>query len=101
MSSDHGVSDEKLLALASWATSELFDESERTVLEYTDAITLSERDVDDELYARVAALLPPDQLVELTFAIAYENLLSKFHRAFRVESGNFCRIVVPTAMPGA
>ncbi len=86
MCSELGVSDEKILALNEYATSPLYDERERAALEYADAITLSDRDVDDELFARVRGLFDEEALVELTAIIAWENSSSKFNRALRVPS---------------
>lgn len=86
MGSDLGVSDEKILALNEYATSPLYDEKERIVLEYADAITLSDRDVGDGLFGRVKLLFDEDAVVELTAAIAWENASSKFNRALRVPS---------------
>jgi alkylhydroperoxidase family enzyme len=78
--------DEKILALESYATSPLYDERERVALEYAEAITLSERDVDDELFERVRRFFDDDAVVELTAVIAWENSSSKFNRALRVPS---------------
>ncbi len=86
MSSELGVADEKILALEDYAYSPLYDEKEKTVLEYADAITLSDRDVDNELFARVKGFFDDDAIVELTAAIAWENSSSKFNRALRVPS---------------
>ena len=86
MSSELGVPDEKILALESYATSPLYDETERVALEYADAITLSERDVDDELFERVRRFFDDDAVVELTAVIAWESSSSKFNRALRVPS---------------
>ncbi len=86
MGSALGISDEKILALEDYATSHLYDEKERTALEYADAITLSERDVDDELFGRVERFFDGDALMELTATIAWENASSKFNRALRVPS---------------
>ena len=66
MGSALGVSDEKILALADYRTSPLYSEAERAALEYADAVTLSDRDVDDELFARVRRFYDDDALVELT-----------------------------------
>jgi alkylhydroperoxidase family enzyme len=81
-----GVSDEKILALPDYATSPLYSEAERAALEYADAVTLSDRDVDDALFARVRRFYDDDALVELTAIVAWENASSKFNRAFRVPS---------------
>jgi alkylhydroperoxidase family enzyme len=84
--SELGVSNEKILALGDYATSTLYDERERTALEYADAMTLSDRDVQDELFVRVRRFFDDDAVVELTAAIAWENSSSKFNRALRVPS---------------
>jgi alkylhydroperoxidase family enzyme len=81
-----GVSDEKILALADYATSPLYTEAERVALEYADTITLSDRDVGDDLFARVRQLYDDDTVVELTEIIAWENASSKFNRALRIPS---------------
>jgi len=81
-----GVSDEKILALADYATSPLYTEAERAALEYADTITLSDRDVGDELFARVRRFYDDDAVVELTEIIAWENASSKFNRALRIPS---------------
>jgi alkylhydroperoxidase family enzyme len=84
--SDLGVSDEKILALDDYATSPLYDEKERAALEYADRITITDRDVDDELFDRLRGYFDEDALVELTATIAWENSSSKFNRALRVPS---------------
>jgi alkylhydroperoxidase family enzyme len=81
-----GIPDEKLAAIGDHATSPLFDEAERAALAYADAMTFSDRDVDDSLFARVREHFDEDQIVELTAAIAWENASSKFNRALRVPS---------------
>jgi len=80
------VSEEKILALADYATSPLYTEAERVALEYADTITLSDRDVGDELFARVRRFYDDDAVVELTEIIAWENASSKFNRALRIPS---------------
>ena len=86
MSSELGVLEEKILALDEYADSLLYDAKEKAALEYADAITLSGRDVDDELFARVRGYFDDEELVELTAVIAWENSSSKFNRALRVPS---------------
>jgi len=83
-----GLSDARILALDDYEGSELFDEREKTALEYADAITLSDRDVEDALFERLREFFDQDAIIELTAAIAWENASSKFNRALRVESQN-------------
>jgi alkylhydroperoxidase family enzyme len=101
VSRDHATTDEKLYDIGAYATSPHYDERERAALEYADEMTLSDRDVDDALFARVSGHYSPEEIVELTGTVALENFLSKFHRTLRVESQGFCRLVVPLAtQPG-
>jgi alkylhydroperoxidase family enzyme len=88
VSSDLGVSDEKILALNEYATSPLYDERERAALEYAERMTITDQDVDDELFSRLRQFFDEDALVELTATIAWENSSSKFNRALRVPSQN-------------
>jgi alkylhydroperoxidase family enzyme len=81
-----GVPEEKILALPDYATSPLYGDAERVALEYADAMTLSDREVDDALFARLRRFYGDDALVELTALIAWENASSKFNRALRVPS---------------
>ena len=59
---------------------------ERAALEYADRMTITGREVDDELFARLRRLFDDDALVELTAIIAWENASSKFNRALRIPS---------------
>jgi alkylhydroperoxidase family enzyme len=92
--SEAGLSDEKIQALDDYASAApvdgvpMFDARERLALEYADAITLSDRDVEDELFERLQQHFSNEAIVELTAVIAWENASSKFNRALRVESQN-------------
>jgi alkylhydroperoxidase family enzyme len=86
VSSALGVPDEKILALEDYANSPHFTPAERIALQYADAITLSDQDVDDALFAQLRQHYDEDQIVELTMAIAWENASSKFNRALRIPS---------------
>lgn len=86
MSSKLGVSDAKIDALPDYASSDLYTEAERAALEFADSMTISGRDVGDELFARLRTFYDDDALVELTATIAWENSSSKFNRALRVPS---------------
>lgn len=54
-------------------------------------MTLSDREVGDELFARVHRFYDDDAVVELTAIIAWENASSKFNRALRVPSQGLWR----------
>lgn len=86
-----------MLALGDHAGSPLFTDAERAALAYADAITLSDRDVDDALFARLQTHFDDDAIVELTAAIAWENASSKFNRALRIPSQGLWRRGTPPA----
>ena len=88
MGSELGVAEEKILALADYATSPLYTEAEQVALLYADAMTITGREVTDELFARLREFYTDDAIVELTAVIAWENSSSKFNRALRVPSQN-------------
>ena len=88
MSSSLGVSDEKIDALPDYANNDLYSEAERVALEFADAMTITGRDVSDELFARLRRFYDEDAVIELTATIAWENASSKFNRALRVPSQN-------------
>ena len=77
---------EKLDALLNYATSPLFNAEERVALEYAESMTITGREVSDELFARLREFYDNDSIVELTAIIAWENASSKFNRALRVPS---------------
>ena len=86
MSSQLGVSEEKIDALHNYANSDLYSQAERVALEFGDAMTITGRDVSDELFERLRMFFDEDALVELTATIAWENASSKFNHALRVPS---------------
>jgi len=90
-----GVAQDKLLALEDWRESDLFEERERIALEYAEAVTFSEREVDDELMTKVRAHFDDDAVIELSALIAFQNLSSKFNAALAVPPQGFCRLAVP------
>src|SRR6516165_1421429 len=84
-----GTSTDKIDTLSDYAKSPLFSDAEKVALEYADAITVTDRDVDDELFARLQQHYDDDTIAELTMIIAWENASSRFNRAFRIPSQGF------------
>ena len=93
-----GVSEDKLWALEDWRMSNLFDERERVALDYAEAITCSDREVDDALMGRVRQHFDDDAVIELSALIAFQNMSSKFNAALAVPPQGFC--LPGPAMPG-
>jgi alkylhydroperoxidase family enzyme len=84
--SELGISNEKIEALPEYSSSPLYSEAERVALSYADAMTITGRNVDDQMFQRIRELYDDDAIVELTAIIAWENASSKFNRALRVPS---------------
>jgi AhpD family alkylhydroperoxidase len=84
-----GLPEQQLRELSSWRESPRFDPLERLVLAYAEAMTRTPVDVPDELFARLREHLDGRQLVELTMAIAMENMYSRFNWALGIEGQGF------------
>jgi alkylhydroperoxidase family enzyme len=83
------VSEEQLRELSTWRDSERFDELERLVLEYAEAMTRTPVDVSDALFARLREHFDERQIIELTMAIGLENLYSRSNWALGIEGQGF------------
>jgi len=60
-----GIPEDKIEALWKWQESLLFDQKERVALEFAEAVTHSERNVDDELIAQVKEHFDDDTVVDV------------------------------------
>jgi AhpD family alkylhydroperoxidase len=85
-----GVDNSKLEALINWKESPLFDESEKVVLEFAEAMTLSNLKVDDDLMERLKAIFKEDGIIELTAIISFQNMSTKFNTALGIPPQGFC-----------
>ncbi len=83
---------DKVAAVTTWRDSTLFSASEQVALDYAEAITCTDRQVDDVLFAKVKEHFTEPQIVELTAAIAWENFRSKFNPTLGVEAQGFCLV---------
>jgi len=83
---------DKVAEVLSWRDSKLFSEAERVALEYAEAITYTDRQVDDALFAQVKKHFTEAQIVELTAIVALENFRSKFNPPLGIEAQGFCMV---------
>ncbi|GAA4393562.1 carboxymuconolactone decarboxylase family protein [Tsukamurella soli] len=93
-----GFTDDELLALPHYRTSELFTEREKAALDYTVAVMRTPVEVTDELFARVREHFSDKQIVEMTAFLTMVNL-DRFNAAFGVGSAGFSEgaVCVPPA----
>lgn len=87
-----GVSEAQLAALPQFEDSDAFDDRTKAALAYAEAMTRSDRGVDDALFARVRRHFDEDALIELTALVAFQNMSSKFNAALGVQAQGFCGV---------
>jgi AhpD family alkylhydroperoxidase len=83
---------DKVNKLEHWRDSAAFNGKEKIALEYTEAVTYSDRQVTDELMEGLKGFFNDDEIVELTGLIAFQNLSSKFNSALDVPPQGFCKL---------
>ncbi|GIW19110.1 MAG: hypothetical protein KatS3mg064_2267 [Tepidiforma sp.] len=79
-----GLSDEKIVALHHWKTSPLFNETERAILEYVDAVNASGHPAQ-EVHDRLAALVPAGTIVGVNLLTGFYGMTARFLAAMEVE----------------
>jgi len=79
----NGLSAEQIEAVANWRQSAVFDDVQRAVLGYTDAM-MSREGVDDDTFAALARHFSPREIVELTMTVSFYNGTVMNTRALRV-----------------
>jgi alkylhydroperoxidase family enzyme len=84
-----GADPDKVRSVDRWRDSPLFDERERTALEYTDAATASPVEVSTELVERLHRFFDDAQIVELASWVALENFRSRFNAGLGLRSQGF------------
>lgn len=84
-----GVTEEQILTLSAYETSDAFDDEERLVLDFAAALTETPAAVTDELRARVEERFSKAQIVELASMIAWENHRARLNRALGVRAVGF------------
>jgi alkylhydroperoxidase family enzyme len=80
-----GVPDEKVQAVAYWEVADCFDDLERAVLAYTDALVLGGGRVHDEVFATLKKHLADEQILELTYTTCLYDMHATMAKALRVE----------------
>jgi len=83
-----GFTDEELLALPGYQSSDLFTEQEKAALDYTVAVMRTPAEVTDELFDRMKAHFSDKQMVEITALLTLVNV-DRFNAAFGIGSAGF------------
>ena len=83
-----GLSDEELLALPRYQSSDLFTEQEKAALDFTAGVMRTPVDVTDEVFARMRRHFADKQIVEITALLTLVNV-DRFNAAFGIGSAGF------------
>lgn len=86
---ESGVTEVQLRELPNFRESDAFDDDEKLVLEYAEGITRTPVEVPDELFERLRGRFDEEQILELTWAAAIENLRARFNWALGIDSQNY------------
>lgn len=92
-----GLTDSQLRALPGFRESGEFSASERLVLEFAEAMTLTPTQVSDDLRRALLAEWSMAQLTELAASIAWENHRARLNQALGIRpagfsDGSFCAV---------
>jgi alkylhydroperoxidase family enzyme len=95
-----GFSDEELLALSRYQSSDLFTDREKAALDYTVAVMRTPVEVTDDLFTRMRSYFDERQLVAITALLALVNV-DRFNAAFGIGSAGFSEgmVCVPPDRP--
>jgi len=95
-----GFSDEELLALPRYQSSDLFTDREKAALDYTVAVMRTPVEVTDDLFTRMRSYFDERQLVAITALLALVNV-DRFNAAFGIGSAGFSEgmVCVPPDRP--
>jgi AhpD family alkylhydroperoxidase len=84
-----GMSRERITDLDDYATSGRYTDDERAALAYADAMIDTPLTVTDEMVADLADRFGDEALVELTYAVALEQMRSRFNHALGITAQGF------------
>lgn len=93
-----GVPIAKVREVGRWRDSDVYDERERLVLEYADAVNSTPSVVTDDLAARLQRTFSEKERVELAGWVALENMRSRFNAGLGLRSEGFsdkCEVPLP------
>jgi alkylhydroperoxidase family enzyme len=82
---DLGVAEEKIEAIPNWSVATCYDETERTVLAYTDCLVYDHGRVPEALFAVLREQLSDEEILELTYITTLYFGHAVMSRALRTE----------------
>jgi alkylhydroperoxidase family enzyme len=93
------VSEEKIAAVPHWEVATCFNEQERTVLAYTDYLTLQNGRVPDPVFDKLKSFLSDEEILELTYITCLYDMHAVMTRALKLEFDDRDDPIVEVAAP--
>ena len=94
-----GFSEEQISAIASWNSSDCFDELQRAVLAYTDDLVMGGGRVPDGTFNLLKKHLSDEEILELTYTTCTYELHATMCRALRLEYDDVDERIVEVPLP--
>ncbi|MEQ9450115.1 MAG: carboxymuconolactone decarboxylase family protein [Pseudomonadales bacterium] len=96
----NGVAEEKIKAIPDWQVSDVYDDKERAVLAWADALILQGGRASDVLFDALHQHLSDEDILELTYHIMGYNLHAVCCKALRLEFDDVDERIVEVPTPG-
>ena len=84
-----GISAEQLRQLPQYLTSDLFDDDEKIVMEFADAMTRQPAGVSADLRQRIVDRFTAAEVMELAANVAWENHRGRLNQALGIKPSGF------------
>src|SRR3954452_9603386 len=94
-----GMPEEQIEAIPAWSVATCFDDRERAVLAYTDALVYDGGRVADAVFAALQEHLSDEEILELTYITALYEMHAVMSRALRTEFDDRDEPIVEIAAP--
>jgi alkylhydroperoxidase family enzyme len=98
-SRDVGIPEDKIQAIPSWQSSDLFSPLERAILAYTDALVLDGGRVGDGTFAVLKKHLSDEEILEFTYVTTMYDMHAVIARALRLEFDDVPERIVEVPAP--
>lgn len=92
-----GLAEAKIRDVPAWPLSDAYDDADRAILAYVDALVLEHGRVADASFARLREHLPDEAILELTYLIATYAMHATICRALRLEYDDVPERIVEVA----
>jgi AhpD family alkylhydroperoxidase len=89
LSREAGVTEEQLRDFHNYKESNAFSRQEKLAMDYAERMTERNVQIPDEFFALLREHFTDEQLVELTMAIAVENLRARFNNTLDIPAAGF------------